>query len=109
MLVATALVIGACGGDDGGGDDAPTTAEYTSELDVSCAEEQEFIETLPFVQVDEELSTAEVEDLTRERNEAFIAGVAAIEPPQDLADTHDELVELLQTDPQTSSTMPDVD
>jgi hypothetical protein len=84
---AGALALGGCGGDDG----LPVD-EYRSQLDAACEGLSQEMTRIPQVVQDEGLEIEDAQELADEAGREFLDDVQALEPPEELADAHEELL-----------------
>jgi len=80
MVVAFVAAVAACGGDDAGGVEAPTKAEWIAAADAICAEDNAELALIPEPQTPEEMGEAGVRATEIQR--AGLAEVRALIPPE---------------------------
>lgn len=96
-LAAAALTLAACGGGEDAG--ALTADDYRSQLNDACAEVASANRQLPTIMNEENLSIEEAEDLAEESGQKFEDTIADLNPPEELADQHQQLVDSFGTPP----------
>ena len=91
-LAAALAFAGGCGGDDSG--DAVSADDYRAQLDQACNALFGGLEELSQTASDQDLDTAEIQQRADELGADFESTVADLNPPEELADAHQEMVDL---------------
>ena len=79
--------LGACGGEDG-----PSADDYRAQLDEACQILSNELTSIPQTVRDEDLTLEDADRIAAEAGLAFQDEVEALEPPEDLRETHEALL-----------------
>ncbi|CAN5494873.1 hypothetical protein BH20ACT15_BH20ACT15_12270 [soil metagenome] len=95
LVAAAALglmaALASCGGEQ-------SAEEYRAELDGACAEVAEQIEGIPQRAKEEDLTAEEGRRITDDVADEFASTVEDLDPPPELADSHDRLVDKIRSE-----------
>lgn len=87
--LATALALAGCG-------DGEAEGDYGSQLDTLCVELFDEVDALPGKVEAGELEVGEVEAVAEESQQRFVSEVAELDPPDELAGRHEDLLAALE-------------
>lgn len=94
VFVVVALASAACGGDSGMSAD-----DYRTQLDAACERLQEQNASIPVTVNDENLTVDDARELARRYGEELRERVESLDPPEELGDAHQRLLDVGEETP----------